>query len=216
MKKLVAIVALVAAAYAGYRWGPAVFPPLERLLADGEAAEERVNPRVEPTPETAEAALDRFEALRRGEGGNRLALGGPELSSVVRFALPGIIPPGVAEPTVRLEEGRVALSARVAVEAFPRLPNLDDVVGMLPDTVLVEIRGTLAAYDRAVMALMVDRLQVARIPLPRRMVSKVLDGLGREGPRGFPEDALPVPLPDGLASVSVQADSLVLIAEEGG
>ncbi len=178
-------------------------------------AETDVGP-PEPTPEMAEAALDRFEALRRGDGGQRLAFDGTELSAVVRYSLPGIIPPGVTEPTVRLEGGRVGLSARVAVEAFPDLPDLGEVVGMLPDTVLVEIRGTLSPYDQAVMALMVDRLQVARIPLPRRMVGKVLNGLGREGPRGFPEDALPVPLPDGLASVSVQSDSLVLIAEEGG
>ncbi len=211
IKKLVWVVMLFAAAYAGFRWGPVVFPALERSLG--------IQPRVAvvdeagPTPELAESTLDRFEQFRAGELGDRLALGGPELSSVLRYALPGIVPSGVTEPTVELEDGRVHLSARVAVDAFPKLPRLDQIVGLLPDTVLVETRGSLVPIDQGNLALLVDRLQIAKIPLPSRMVPDVLNGLGRQGPASLPADGLAVPMPDGLESVFVLRDSLVLLAK---
>ncbi len=216
LKKSVAVVALLGAAYAGFRWGPMVFPQLEGFVGwAGERVSDAVSEAVtetEPTPELADATLDRFERFRNGEGPDRISLGGAELSAVVRHALPGIIPPGVDQPTVALADGRVRLSARVALDAFPRLPALDDVLGLLPDTVLIELEGTLVPHDRRHLALLVDRVEAARIPIPRRFVGEILAGFGREAPEGFSPEALSVPLPDGLQSVYVQRDSLVLQA----
>lgn len=206
---------LLGVAYAGFRWGPAVVPRLGRLagLVTAGAEAGGGGARVEGlSPELAEAALDRFERFRGGEGGGRLALGGTELSSVVRYALPGLVPRGVADPTVSLREGRVRLSARVATETFARLPRLEEVMGLLPDTVLVEVEGTLAPLDQAFLALRVDKVEASGIPIPRRLFSDVLAGLALEGPPSLPADALAVPIPDGVASVSVQNDSLVLEA----
>lgn len=215
LRRLALALALVAAAYAGFRWGPAVFPRVEAMLgvdAQGDAVAEPA-----PSPEIAEATLDRFERFRAGGEGQRLALGGTELTSIVRYSLPGLIPGGVADPEVRLREGKVHVSARVAVSSFPRLPRLDQVVGLLPDTLLMEMRGSLVPLDQTHLALVVDRVQAARIPIPARMVGAVLDGLrGDRGGPGLPEDALPVPLPDGLESVYVEGDSLVLVSEGAG
>lgn len=213
VKRGILLVALVAAAYAGFRWGPAVFPRLERMMGMADADTPAA---VEPSPELADETLDRFERFRRGDAGDRLALGGTELTSLVRYALPGMLPPGVDEPTVTLEDGRVHVAARVAVSEFPQLPDLNPVVGLLPDTVLIELRGGLVPHDQAHLALVVDRVRAARIPLPQRMVSDVLQGLRGERSATLPPDALAVPLPDGLASVFVQRDSLILLAESGG
>ncbi|HKJ03792.1 MAG TPA: hypothetical protein VJ997_15095 [Longimicrobiales bacterium] len=213
VKKLLGLAVLIVVAYAGYRWGPVVFPSLERALGLAADTAAVVPGTPQPSAELAEATLDRFEAFRAGDGEERLALGGNELTSVIRYALPGIVPHGVADPTVTLAEGRVHLTARVAVRAFPKLPRLDDIVGLLPDTVLVAMDGTLVALDQAFLSLMVDRVEVSRIPLPRRLVSEVLDGFGRQGPSSLPKDALAVPVPDGVGSVYVQGDSLVLIAK---
>lgn len=214
VKKLVAVVVLVAVAYAGFRWGPTVFPPLERALGLERSPEWVPAPAPPgPTAELAEKTLERFEDLRRGQGEGRLTLGGNELSSVVRYAVPGIIPPGVDEPTVELEDGRVRLSARVALAAFPRLPRLDNVLGLLPDTVPVVLEGSLIPLDQNHLALLVDQIQVSHIPLPRRMIPQLLAGFGREGSAALPKDALSVPLPDGLRSVFVQRDSLVLVSD---
>jgi hypothetical protein len=213
VKKLFGAALLLGVAYAGFRWGPAVFPRLERALGMDEPEAPAEGVREEPSAEVADRTLDRFERFRKGEGGDRLALGGLELTSVIRYALPGIVPPGVDVPTVVLADGRVGLRARVALAAFPRLPRLDEVLGILPDTVDVQIRGSLVPLDREHLALLVDHIEASHIPLPRRMIPQVLAGLGRDGTAALPADALAVPLPDGLQSVYVQQDSLVLIAE---
>mgnify|MGYP001045992355 CR=1 FL=1 len=212
LRRILLLLLLVATAYAGFRWGPAVFPRLEEWAGiERDRVEEAAGP--QPTPELAEETLDRFEALRAGTAGTRMALGGTELTAVIRHAIPGLLPAGVSEPEVRLQEGRVHLEARVSTASFPRLPALDQVVGFLPDTLPVEVRGSLMPYDQVNLALVVDRIRAARIPVPSRMVGDVLDELGGMRRPGAPEDALAVPLPDGLDSVFVQQDSLILIAE---
>jgi hypothetical protein len=211
MKKLAFLVVVLLASYAGFRWGAAVFPTVERALGISPSVPALDGP--QPSPELADLTLDRFEQFRLGKGGDQLSLGSLELSSVLRYALPGIIPPGVDEPAVKLEDGRVYLTARVAIEAFPKLPRLDQIIGLLPDTIVIEMRGSLVPLDQAHLSFLVDRLSASKIPIPSRLVSEVLSGLGREGPPSLPKNALLVPLPDGVQSVFVQADSLVLIAE---
>ena len=211
IKKLFTVVVLLGVAYAGFRWGPVVFPAMERAMGIAPASTQEEE--GGPTPEMAEATLDLFEQFRAGEIGDRLALGGMELSAIVRYALPGIIPPGVSDPTVELDDGKVHVSARVAVEAFPRLPRLDQILGLLPDTILIEMRGSLIPVDQGVLALQIDRVQAAKIPIPSRLVADLLDGLGRQGPASLPPDALMVPMPDGLESIFVQRDSLVMLAK---
>jgi hypothetical protein len=211
MKKILFGVVLILVAYAGFRWGPAVFPGIERALGIDPTAP--AVPEAQATPELAERTLDLFERFRAGEAGDRLVLGGTELSAVVRYSLPGIVPRGITAPTIELDKGRVRLSARVAVEAFPDLPRLDQIIGLLPDTILIEIRGSLVPLDQRHMALLVDRLQAARIPIPTRLAAEVLKAFGRSRPASLPDDAVEVPLPDGLRSAFVQRDSLVLLAD---
>ncbi len=162
--------------------------------------------------EIADAALDRFETFRAGKSGDRLALSDAEISSVVRYALPGLFPSGVSEPEVTMNDGHLSLSARVATKAFPKLPSLDTVVGMLPDTVAVRMDGDLVPFGKESLAFRVKHIEAARIPLPDRMIPSVLTALGRKGGGGLPANALQVPLPNGLDSVSVSGDSLVLVA----
>jgi hypothetical protein len=162
----------------------------------------------------AEATLDRFEAFRNGEGpAERLHLGSVELSSVVRYALPGMVPSGVHEPTVELDDGRVILSARVETSAVPELPALDEVLGFLPDTVTIVMQGALLPFQPNFAALQVERVEASRIPLPARMIPPILEALGRTPREGLPPRALAVPLPTGLSRVFVDEDRLVLVAD---
>lgn len=202
--KVVLLVLLAGVAYAGWRWGPEFFPRVQSWL-DGSGE-------VEASPELAEATLDRYEAFQAGEE-DRLSVGGAELASVLRFALPGLLPPGVSEPSVDLEEGRVRVSARVAVAQVPRLPDLDQVVGLLPDTVTLAMRGSLTPLDGKGAALVVEEITAARIPLPRRMIPDILNALGRTDRPGLPPDAMAVPLPEGLRSAYILRDSLILVAD---
>lgn len=199
--KTALLVLLAGAAYAGWRWGP-----VQSWL--GGTGEE-----VEASPELAEATLDRYEAFQAGTGPDRLSVGGAELASVLRFSLPGLLPPGVSEPSVELEDGRVRVSARVAVAQVPRLRDLDEVVGLLPDTVTLAMRGTLTPLDGPGVALVVEEVTAARIPVPRRMIPDILTALGRTDRPGLPPDAMVVPLPEGLRSAYILRDSLILVAD---
>ena len=200
------VVLLATAAYAGWRWGPAVFPRLESWLGHG--VEE-----VQPSPELAEATLDRYERFQAGEGPERLSVGDSELASVLRYALPGLLPPGVSDPSVELDDGRVRVSARVAVARVPRLPDLDEVVGILPDTVTLAMRGSLTPLDGEGAALVVEEITAARIPVPRRLIPEILSALGRTDRPGLPADAMEVPFPEGLESAYILRDSLILVAD---
>ncbi len=205
------MVVLAALAFAAWRWGPDAVPQVEAWLGRGSTTREAGTP--PPSPELAETTLDRLERFRAGKGPDVLRLGDTELSSMIRFALPGLVPPGVDAPTVHLHEGRVSLSARVAVDAFPDLPALDKITGLLPDTVDLVMEGTLGPWGKENLALTIDHLEASRIPLPNRLIPQVLKALGRKPREGLPADALVVPLPEGLASAYILKDSLVLVAD---
>lgn len=164
------------------------------------------------SPDLAEATLDRVETFRSGRSGARLVLGGAELSSLVRYGMPGVLPQGVSDPAVELKDGQLELSARIATSAFPRMPNLGAVMGMLPDTVAVTLGGELSRFGKEGLAFRVEHLEAGHIPLPDRLVPDVLTALGRTHHDGLASNALHLPMPGGLDSVSVRGDSLVLVA----
>ena len=136
-----------------------------------------------------------------------------ELSSVVRYAVPGILPPGVSEPEVTFDGGILTLSARVAIESFPDLPALDQVVGILPDTVPVRMEGELASFGKESVIFRVRHVEAGPIPLPERLIPRMLNALGRRNRDGLPREALHLPLPMGISSVYVSEDSLVLVVD---
>ncbi len=201
---------LIAAAFAGWRWGPAVFPSVQGWFAEEEATVE-----VLPSPELADAALDRFERFRRGESGDQLSLSDAEVVAVIRYSAPGMVPGGLSNPVVEFRDGVVSLSARIAVEAFPGLPTVDGILGFLPDTVTVAVEGALSPLDDDGIALVVHgvRASFIPVPLPDGMTPKILTALGRRHVDGLPEDALAFPLPNGVGSAHVLRDRLILVRD---
>ena len=207
--KVVVAALLMAAALAGWWWGPSVFPELATWFSTGDGVRE-----IAASPELAETTMDRFEALRRGEAGDRLALSSTEIVSIVRYSVPGIIPEGISDPWVEMADGVVTLTARVAVEAFPQLPDLNAVLGFLPDTVEVSLEGALTPLDdERWEALVVHGVRAAFVPLPDRMIPQILEALGREYVGGLPDDAIAIPMPEGLKTAYILRDSLVLVSD---
>jgi len=204
-------VVVVGAAYGGWKWGPTVFPPLQAWL--GEVAAE-TPPERAPSAGIAEAILDRIDTFRQAEGdGARLELDGVDLSSLIQYSLPGIIPPGVENPKVELDGGKVLLSARVATAAFPDLPAMDEIAGLLPDTVDIRIRGALVPFGPSMSALYVERVDAERIPLPSRIIPGILSALGRRDVEGLPSEAMAIPLPAGLDRAFVEGNRLILLKD---
>ena len=207
LRNALVLILFLAIAAVAWIWGP----ELLRTYTASRGGSSADGPT--PSRELAEATLDRLEAFRAGEAGEQLLLGEAELSSLVLYALPGVLPPGVDEPQVAIKDGRLHFSARVALEAFPDLPSLEEVLQVLPDTVLVELQGILTPFDRSRAALRVAHMEAARIPLPGRMIPEVLRGLGRRTLPNLPPDALAVPLPEGISAVYLLQDSLVLSSD---
>ena len=199
---------LIAAGFAGWRWGPEFSPRLQWWFGEEEGVVE-----VLPSPELADATLDRFERFRRGELGDQLILSALDVESVIRYSAPGMVPGGVSDVDVEFHDGVVRLTARVLVEAFPGLPILDGILGFLPDTVSVSIEGALAPLDQDAIALVVHGVYASFIPvpLPDGMTPKILVALGRRSREGLPEDALLFSLPDGVRSAHVLRDRLILV-----
>lgn len=207
--KGVALLALLAAAYVGWLWGPAVFPRVQEWLGlEGPVGTET----PEPSQEVADSVVARVQALRQAEEG-RLALGGPEITSVLRYAFPGLLPPGVKEPTVTLEDSRFLLEARVVRNDFPRLPDLGPVLGILPDTLNVELRASLMPFGPEEAALLVQGIEASHIPIPRRLIPDILSAIGRVDRPGLPPEALVVPLPSGLNAAYIVMDSLIISSQ---
>lgn len=198
--------ALALVGYAGWRWGDdAVTAVIERTASVHEDREEA-------TPELAEEARKAIDALRRDPEAVELSLTASELESLVRYSAPGVLPEGVTPPRVTFRSDEMHLEGRVAVDAFPRMPEVERLVGVLPDTVSVEVVGSVLPYEEGRAALRVQRIRVAGIPLPRRLTPRLLEILGRRERPGLPPDAMEVPLPAGLTSAYILSDSLVLVA----
>ncbi len=208
--KLAGLVLLLGVAYAGWRWGPAFFPRVEEWLG---MASSQAPAGPGATPELADSVLVQVQALREEGEGSELALGGRELTSVLRYAVPGLVPQGVADPEVEVRDGRVHLRARVVLSAFPELPDLGPILGILPDTLDVTLEASIMPFGEDEAALLVHGLEASRIPLPRRLIPEILRAMGRVERPGLPSDALTIPLPAGLATVHLRADSLILSHE---
>lgn len=201
-------VVLAGGGYAAWRWSPEVMPRIQAWLHEEPASDERL-----PSPELAQATLDRFEALRDGSGPDRIALSNVELVSVLRYALAGLIPEQVSEPSIEMADGTLTLSGKVPLEALEGLGELGPAMRFLPDTLLLELRGSLVPLDERRAALVVHKVLASHIPLPDRMIVRVLRSLGREAEEGLSSDALAVRLPSGLESAYILRDSLILVAD---
>lgn len=198
---------LAGGGYAAWRWGPEAMPRIQAWFQ-----EEAVTERPVASPELAQATLDRVEELRGGFGPDRLALSNVELVSVLKYALAGLIPDQVSDPSVTLAGGVLTLSGRILLNELEGLGELGPAVGFLPDTLLLELEGSLVPLDDRRVALVIHKVLASHIPLPNGMIPGVLRSLGRQPEEGLSPDALAVRLPSGLKSAYILRDSLVLVA----
>jgi len=166
------------------------------------------------SPQLAEAANEKIDRLRNGDD-TRIALSAAEVESLLRFSHAGLLPAFVDSPRVRLDDDRLSLSARLPTRQIPGLDDLGRAASLLPDTTTVEVVGRLFPLDSEHATFAIDGIQIADIPLPDRLVPRLLDQLGRSANPSLPADALAVPLPPGAHAIYVRADSLVLVSRTG-
>ena len=210
LKRLVTRVVLIAvvvlAAYGGWKWGSAVFPRMEEMLGIDAPAEAAGT----ITPEVAGAATDKIEAFRDSED-PELRLESSEVSSLLRYAMPGMLPGGVVEPRVSFDGDRVEIRAQVLPAKIPDLPGLGGILGILPDTVPVSIDGSLIPFGERGSMLLVRSIEIRGVPVPAPAFPDILSALGRNAAPGLPAAAILVPVLGGIQRAYIEDGKLVLV-----
>lgn len=206
---LFVLVLLLLAAAGLWAWYEGWLP--SRMALAGQSEAEFREPPSEALAASAAAKLERL----RGGGTDSVALGAAELESLLLYRHAGLLPGFIDDPRIRLERDRLALSGQMAVERLPHIGELRATLALLPDTVDVALSGRVSALDQRRAALSIDALEIAGMPIPPRLFPPLLDRLGRAGEAGLPEHAIALPLPPGVRSIYVRADSLVLIRRGG-
>lgn len=211
LRRIVLLLFLGVAAWAGWRWGGHIFPEVEVWVRDA-VARYRGGGGEAPAadPRVASEAMERYHALVSGGASDSLLLRGVEVTSTLQYSVPDFIPSGLDDPRIRFQDGRAILTVSVALAAFPRFPELDGILEILPDTVPLELRGGLEPLNDREVALRIDAVEASRIPVPRRLYPQILEALGREERPGLAPDAVAVPLPPGVSSAYIADDRLVL------
>jgi hypothetical protein len=164
-----------------------------------------------PTPELAAAAEQKLQSLSDGSS-RSVALSELELQSLLLYRYKGLFPAFLDSPTVELSGDQIQLRARVSVDNLSRIEGLRDVAEILPDTTELRLDGKLLPLDSGRIAFGIDEVSASRVPLPRRLVRRALERLGRVDAADLPRDAVAVPLPPGVAAAYVRSDSLFLLA----
>ena len=207
--RTVVLLVAILAGYGGWRWGDAVFPWVETRLGIGKA-EESDELEYPVTRETAARAQGRIEAFRVSDDAE-LRLESSEVSSLLRFSAPGIVPAGVLDPSVSFDEDGMEIRARVVPALIPELPRLGGIADILPDTLRVVVESSLDLLGEQGSMLVVEGIEVEGWPVPALTVPEILEALGGKRPPGMPASAVVVPPLGGLRGAYIEDGKLVLV-----
>jgi hypothetical protein len=163
---------------------------------------------VEVSPEAAAIAEEKIQRLRAE--GDTARLSSIEASSLLRFRGPAWLTQRVHEAGVEFDSDTVRVSGTIATSELPSHPELDRVRVLLPDSSRVQISGLIAPLPSGRMAMEIDEVTFAGVPIPARYYPDVLARFGREDEPGLAESAIAVPLPEGVGGARVENGSLVL------
>lgn len=159
--------------------------------------------------EIAEQAEKKLQALASGES-DSVKLSSVEIQSLLDYRFVQVLPAFVDSPQIELEDGKIKVNARVPVDQLPEISGLGDAAAFLPDTTDLGMTGTILPLGTGRIAIAIEQVNAASIPLPNRLVPPALRKLGRRNEPGLPQNALAVPLPPGAASAHVAGDTLVI------
>jgi hypothetical protein len=81
---------------------------------------------------------------------------------------------------------------------------------MLPDTVPVEFRGVVVTLEGGRATFIVRRIDAAGVPIPRRFHAAIVEAVDPLRRPGLPAESIELPLPNGVQTLRVQDDRLVL------
>ncbi len=164
------------------------------------------------SPELAAEADRKLAELGTPGGRERVALHEMELQSLIEYRWGGFLPRDVARPRIQLRDGQVTLEGAVATARFGRIPELREILSILPDTTTLKAVGSFTPADSGRVALEIHELGAAGIPVPDRLIPSILRRFRGGGEPDLPPNALAVPLPPGIRTLYISGDSVVFVA----
>src|SRR5262245_1175001 len=207
MRKLVLLLVLIGIGALAWTQRDRIKQRFAKGPADGEESVE-----LKPSAELADIAGAKLDKLKNGRA-ESVTFHSTELQSLLQYRFVQLLPAFVDSPVVALKNGQVEVTARVPVERLPTISEIGEAASFLPDTTEVALTGRLIPLDRGRVALSIQEVKAARIPLPQRLVPRALQRLGRSDEPGLPRNALALKLPPGVATAYLDSDSLVLLSQ---
>lgn len=170
---------------------------------------------VPVSEQLADRAERKLASMAEADGPTRIALSSAEVESLVAYRMAQALPGFILAPRVTVDDGEIHVNARVPtdeVAGMRRLAGSDEIFSILPDTTEVQARGRIIPIGNGRVALAVDEVTAAHIPLPSRIIPRLLERVGRVEEPGLPREALAVRLPDGIVNAYAHGDSVVFVS----
>jgi hypothetical protein len=165
-------------------------------------------PAVEVSAAAADSAEAKLERMLRE--GVEVRLTEVELTSLFRYRREEWMIDALADPVVRLYGDTMSLAGLIITEHLPERAELAALGPFLPDTAHLEVAGHVTPTTDGEVALEVVSVELANLPIPRRLHPPILERIGRPDRPDLPPNAFPLPLPPGLRSARVEAGELIL------
>lgn len=165
---------------------------------------------TEPSPELAEVARDKLQAILDGEVGGESRLTEAELQSYVRYIAAERLPPGVNNPALEIRDSTLAISAGLDLRVL-QVPGADDAIQnlrrALGDSALVTTELLPAVTRPGQGRVQVMSLQAGMIPVPPMLIGMAI------GQLGLPTEGSSVlfAIPADVTELRVENDEVVLV-----
>ncbi|TVP75273.1 MAG: hypothetical protein EA352_08600 [Gemmatimonadales bacterium] len=200
--RIVALLLLVLVVALLWRFGPD--------LADAWVDRHLPTASEDTSPELAGNVMVRYERLLAGVS-EEILLTGAEVESLLRYSFEGVFPESVTEPAVGIADGEVRLTFLVERSALD-LPGPDALLAPFPARLPMEGRGRLLPGSDRRALLVLHRVDLMGVPLPRRWISMVLPTVLPSGAGDLPPEAIPIALPPGVGEIRLDGDLVVIRA----
>lgn len=207
MRRLVLLVILLALLVGAWIFRDRLITAWQDLRADDEVQE--------VSPQLAESAERKLASFSEADPPPRVTLTSAELQSLVAYRMAASLPGFILSPRVAIADGELRVRARVPTDEVGGMRGIggsDEILSMLPDTTEVEAKAHLIPLADGRVGLAVDEITAASIPLPGRIIPRILESVGRVDEPGLPAEALAVRLPAGVRAVYAHGDSIVFIS----
>jgi hypothetical protein len=176
-----------------------------RLLDRGETPIENA---ASAGPELARQVDAKVIALGQGEL-DEATLSVAELNAWIEHGLQGYFPHYVSDVVALIEDEKLVLAGRVAVQEIPGIERLGSWVAFLGDTASVTAQGRLDGLGPGAGVYYIDGIQVGALPLPDAFRDQLLAELGGGARPGLPDNAIAFELPRFVTDIGVHGSEVV-------